>query len=455
VAAPLLVISTLVTAPRIAHATDTPVFRIFLRDGTTLTSYGEYARVNGRIVFSVPLGPLEGQPHLQLVTLDASQVDWPRTDRYRDAVRGAQYAATRGESDFTLMTGEVAQVLNDIALTPDPHRRLTLAEEARRRLNDWPATHYGYRAGEVREIAGLLDEAVSDFRAAAGEQAFDLNLVATVEAPPGEQLLPAPTPSEIIAQALSIGEVSDVPAERVALLRSTLAYIDTARGVPETSRAAARDFARRRLEGELGADRSYAALDRDVTRLADARAARGDVRGMERLIASVDRRDAALGRRRPDQVRAIIARLRDRLDGARRLRLARDRWRLRSAAYRSYTRLVREPLADLDAIRASLEDIRRLAGPDIAQLTRIGELSDKAARSLHTIVPPSELARTHGLLQSACAMSGNAARIRLEAVGTGDVSTAWKASAAATGALMLLGRARDDMAEYLSPPRLR
>jgi hypothetical protein len=107
-----------------AAAAEPPTLRIFLRDGTTLASYGEYARVDGRVVFSLPLGQINGHPRLQLVTLDASQVDWSRTDRYREAVRRAQYIATRGESDFALMTGEVAHVLNEIALTPESGRRL-------------------------------------------------------------------------------------------------------------------------------------------------------------------------------------------------------------------------------------------------------------------------------------------------------------------------------------------
>ena len=53
--------------------------RIFLRDGTTLASYGEYARVNGRVVFSLPLGQVNGQPRLQLVT--STPVRWTGPDR--------------------------------------------------------------------------------------------------------------------------------------------------------------------------------------------------------------------------------------------------------------------------------------------------------------------------------------------------------------------------------------
>ena len=70
-----------------AGAAETPTSRVFLRDGTTLGCAGDYARVDDRLVFSMPLGTeRDGQPRLQLVTLPASRVDWEKTDRYRDAV---------------------------------------------------------------------------------------------------------------------------------------------------------------------------------------------------------------------------------------------------------------------------------------------------------------------------------------------------------------------------------
>ena len=39
-----------------AGAEETSLLRVFLLDGTTLTSFGEYARVGDRIVFSMPMG---------------------------------------------------------------------------------------------------------------------------------------------------------------------------------------------------------------------------------------------------------------------------------------------------------------------------------------------------------------------------------------------------------------
>jgi hypothetical protein len=434
---------------------DPPILRIFLRDGTTLTSYGEYARVGERLVFSVPLGEDHGEPRLQLVSVPGTAVDWMRTDGYRESVRANRYAESRGESDYALMTAAVARVLNDIALTSDPAKRLALATEARRRLSDWPAQHYGYRASDVRQIVGLLDEAVSELGAAAGSP-VDLNLVARTDTPPSQPLMPTPTAGESIAQALSLVELSEQPAERIALLRKTLAFIDsTGRAATDPPMRSARAFAAEHLERELAADREYGKLTQELAGRAEGYAQRADVHGLQSLIESVGRRDEALGRQRPAAIRGLIAVLQARLDGARRLRLARDQWRMRSSTYRSYTRLVRKPLADLEALHASLDEIKRLAGPDVERLTEIETLSQRIARALRVVVPPAELAQVHSLLQSACAMGANAARTRLQAVKSGDMQTAWSASAAASGALMLFGRAREELAGFIAPPTLR
>lgn len=52
-----------------AAAADAVLYRIFLRDGATLISYGEFARVAGRVVFSIPLGDVQREPHLELVSI--------------------------------------------------------------------------------------------------------------------------------------------------------------------------------------------------------------------------------------------------------------------------------------------------------------------------------------------------------------------------------------------------
>ena len=55
------------------------LFRLYLTDGTSIVSYGEFARVGDRVVFSMVMGGAE-QPRLHATTLPASAIDWTRTD---------------------------------------------------------------------------------------------------------------------------------------------------------------------------------------------------------------------------------------------------------------------------------------------------------------------------------------------------------------------------------------
>ena len=52
-------------APAAAENTDAVLHRIFLSDGDTLVSYGEYVRVGDRVIFSIPLGADPGATRTQ------------------------------------------------------------------------------------------------------------------------------------------------------------------------------------------------------------------------------------------------------------------------------------------------------------------------------------------------------------------------------------------------------
>jgi hypothetical protein len=56
---------------------------------------------------------------------------------------------------------------------------------------------------------------------------------------------------------------------------------------------------------------------------------------------------------------------------------------------------------------------------------------------------------------SAAQLADNAARIRREAILSGDLARAWDASSAAAGALMLGERSRSDIQALLRRPELR
>jgi len=154
-----------------------PAFRIFLTDGTSLVSYGEYARVGDRLVFSAPIGTGQGA-RLQLITLPVASVDLARTESYFYSVRYHRYATTRGEADYARLSAEVAGAIDRMAKTYDVERRLEIAEAARRAVAEWPRSHFGYRSNDIRQIAALLDEAISELRAATGGREFEIELVA-------------------------------------------------------------------------------------------------------------------------------------------------------------------------------------------------------------------------------------------------------------------------------------
>jgi hypothetical protein len=201
-------------APAVAQDGESGLFRLFLTDGRALTSYGEWARLDDRVVFSMPTRRGDPTAELHLVTIPASQVDWARTDRYATALRARAYAATRGEADFAQLGDTVARTLNEIATLKDPNERLARAELARRTLNEWPGTHYGYRAVEVREILGMLDEVIAGLRAATGQGAFELSLMALPALLPDEPPLPEPTEAETVEQLMTAAELAATPAER-------------------------------------------------------------------------------------------------------------------------------------------------------------------------------------------------------------------------------------------------
>jgi len=455
----LLVVTMWGTSARVDVRADTPdlqLFRVFLTDGTSIASYGEWARVGDRVVFSMPIGELTADPALQLVNLPAARVDWLRTERYAEAARYARYATVRGEADFTELSGEIARVLNEVALSPTPERGLQLAEQARRTLTEWPRQHYGYRQADVREILALLDEAVSELRATVGQADFDLNLVAMAPAPPGDPLLPAPSPSEQVQQLMGAARQSDVPADRVALLQTAVGLIDRL-GLAKGSGQIAgwRAEALRMIEDEVRTDRTYAELVRRMDVSATRAAARADVGRVERVLEEVRTRDAKLGGRRREQVDALVARVQAHLDAARALRLARDRWTLRASAYRTYQRAMTPVLLSVSRVQASLDAIKRLAGPDPAVLASVrARLEDGVSRLRLAAVPP-ELQAAHDLLLSAWQLAQTATQLRQDAVLAADLVRARDASTAAAGALRLFDRAQRELRTLLEPPRLR
>jgi hypothetical protein len=454
VVAALLAIGASGPAPAQTASPITPLFRVILNDGTALVSFGEFTRVGDRIVFSMPLDSPRGD-RLQLVNLPDSVVNWESTQQYADAARYAQYVATRAESDFAVLTGEMARVLNEIVLTKEPTRRLQLAEQTRRILSAWPLEHFGYRSSDINDMVSLLEGTISDLRGAAGVRRFDFSLVATVE-PPTMPLLSDPSPAQAIEQVLVAARLSDVPAERITLLRSVISVIDQNRAkFPRAWARRTRAAADALLEAELDTERRYAELSRVAVAKATAAAAGADVRGVEQALATLQARDSALGRKRKDQMAGLLDMLQDRLDSARRLRLMRDQWARKAENIRAYQGAASGPIDRLAKLRPKLELVKALAGPDYFEIADLIQRFERISRQLALITPPPDLLSAHATLKSAAELGQQAMRTRERAAMSGDMATAWDASSAAAGSILMLGQARQQIDALSRPPELR
>jgi len=453
IAAAVLVVPA---AARAEAPDDVTLLRVFLHDGTSLVSYGEPAQVDNRVIFSMPTDASQS-PQLHLINLPLDRVDWDRTTRYANAARMSHYVKTKAEDDYAALSNQVATTLNQVAHAPDPAQRLAIVEEARRTLADWPDQHYGYRKAEVRQMLSMLDEAIADLRAARGNGRFDLTLTAFADPPTiPEPLLPPPSLKESVEQTMAAARVVDTPAERTSLLATVVATIDRSKdALPPEWAAATRADASDAMRIEAQLDRSYQQLTQRTMNSANYRARRADVPGLERLLLSIQRRDAALGAKRPDAVAGLVAAVESKLDAARQLQLARDRWAMREPDLRRYRLAIDTPIDLFNELQAPLERIKSLAGSPPATLTFIQRRVARILNLVSGIVPPEEMASGHALLVSAVQLAGHSAQIRREAVLASDMSRAWDASSAAAGALMLAARARADIQSAMRLPQLR
>ena len=446
----VLTLAILITAMIAGHraalhamAPEPVLYRIFLRDGAALVSFGEYARVADRVVFTMPIG--EGDANLQLVSIADTTVDWERTEQYTHAVRAKHYAETQGPNDFARLANRVTEALNDIRLTRDPARQLAMAAEARANLARWPFDNYGYGAEEIGPLVEMLDDVVAEMRTAAG-QPVELSLAATTMPAPPVPLLPAPDRRGRLEQAFSAASHAPDAHERVSLLQAIAAALAQS-SPPNDAWAAA--FGRRvnlALAADRQTDRAYADLTERTLSGASARAERADPTGVEALMRSALAADDRLGRQRPHQMAALLASLDLQLERARQLRLAQDALAARRATFASYKREIAPSLDQLRRALPWLDQIRRQAGPRANTLARHEQRVVMARHDLERVTPPPELAAAHSLYGSAFHLARRAAAARRNAVSSNDTSLSRDASSAAAGARMLLERADEELA---------
>jgi hypothetical protein len=449
-----VLVCLVVGLPRPASAgADVTLFRLYMLDGSVLTSYGEFARVADDVVFSMPVGGSPEEPRIQVTSVKAALVDWPRTDRYSASARFQRYADTRGEEDFRILSNEVAVALNDIALSANRQQALALAENVRRMVADWPRMHYGYRQNDVREILSVLDQAISTLRASAGATSFELSLVAMADSPELEPVAGMPNTRQQLDEIFYVASQTR-GAEKVALMQSALTLLsESGAGISDAS--ALKRTAETQIRQELTTDRKYTSLSQKVIGQAKTFAARANIGQIEKLITRIPKEDAKLGGQRPEMVQALNTAVQSQLFAARRLRLQRDQWLLRQSAYREYSRSVGTSLLLLVKNTNSLEAIRTLEGPPPDRLLALRQQLSGGAARLERLRTPDYLRSTHELLVGAWRFAENATRARYEAIDKANAAAAWEASSAAAGALMMLGRAQAEIRSLLEPPRLQ
>ena len=164
---------------------------------------------------------------------------------------------------------------------------------------------------------------------------------------------------------LLAARMSESSTDRVQLYKSALGALDRSKtdaSIPTDWVAVTSAGVTQAIATEARIDKSYQTLSQRMLRLADLRAREGDVRGLDRLVTRVHANDTLLGNARPDVVGSLVAAIEAKLDAARRLQLARDRFALRAPVFARYRLAIRGPLDQFAALKSALEDIKSLAG---------------------------------------------------------------------------------------------
>lgn len=430
---------------------DLQTFRVFLTDGRVLHSHGECAELPEELVCMVKLGEAAvGESH-DVLTVPLSRVDLARTHEYARALRAAHYGATRGEQEYAALTADLSRMLAELEASTDRHRRLGIAQVAQRMLAGWSPQHFGYKAEETRHLAGLLDEVIAELRIAAGETTFALDLVANPPPAAASPLLPAPSRDQAIAAALDAAAVTPVAAERLTILRSVVRVTAKDPAVDPALRARAS----RELAAEEADERRYRTLMQDALARADVAVRHGRVSVLQRLIWEVDESDAALGARRPREMAAFRRRLEIELDLAREQHAAFERWeRVKDQllAYEVRLRPIFDQWVSRRPVLRAISSGRAVRRPDVETALRtFAGIED----SLRRLRPLPEVQPVHDVLRSAAQMARQGLLLAQRLTVADNLEVRRNASAAITGAELLLAQARADLVPALNPRRVR
>ncbi len=437
------------SAPSARPAVDT--FRIFLREGRVLSSYGEFAQVDTDLVFVVAQGQKGLVETHDLMTIPVAAVDMARTSAYAVAVRKAEYALNRGEKEYQSFVTDISKAVAALEASDDRDRRLGIAMVARKRLLSWSEDHFGYRAADVRQLASIMDEVVLELQAASGVSHFSIELIASVAPPPPIPLLPALTPVETVSMALVAALATDVGVEKLALLRSASRVADS---LPEAGDSLRLEVARL-LADEIRVDAAYRTLLRAALTRADGAVRQGRPAVIRRLILDVEREDADLGRRRPRDVAPVIRRLWSESGLAVDQKNAFDRWALVKDQLRAYDTRLRGAQQVWSRHTSTLTLIRSGQRANRDHLDAAMREFTELAQALKEWVPPAELEEVHGIFQSAVQFARQGLELgqRLSVAANLDISR--NASSAIAGAELLRKRGVASLATAIEPRRVR
>jgi hypothetical protein len=301
-----------------------PWIPMVLRDGTTLFSYGDYARVNEQVAFMLPFDDSDS-PRVEAVSLPASALDLESTTRSAEAARARRYAATRGPNEFDNLLEEVSAVLTAVPSDPDPLGRVQRVEQARRRLLEWPDSHHGYRAGDVHEAVRALDQILNQLRSAAGAPGVDLTLSAPAPRPASIPPYQPPTLLELLENTFRVVLLL-TPTQRTTVLQAAGESMQRHKDdLPAVWFSMGQRHVADALKSEERLDDAYGKLGRDIAARAIRAAAKGDVRAIAELQDELVERDRKLGGQRPDMVASAMAIVKAQADVAALARLRLDR----------------------------------------------------------------------------------------------------------------------------------
>lgn len=426
-------------------------FRIFLRDGRVLASYGEFARVDDDLVFVVTQGERGGVETHDLITVPVAKVDMARTVEYASALRTAKYGSTRGEREYLDLTEDISRALAELEASDDKDRRLGIAQVARARLAAWSSQHFNYRAAELRQLVSLFDELIVELQAATGVSHFSLDLVATAAASSAVPLMEAPSSVESVQMALVAAAATEIGIEKLALLQSANRVVAT---LPQAS-AALRAEVARVLDDETRVDASYRVLIKDAVSRADAAVRQGRPVVVARLIADLTAGDARLGHRRARDVAGVLRRLEAEARLAADQKAALDRWASVQHELRAYETRVRVVLDGWMGQMPALSPIRGRRRATPANLEAASRRFSELDRALAALRPPDELRNVHGVFRSAIQMVRQGLVLQERLAVAPNAQIARNASSAIVGAELLRARGLADLAAGLVPRRVR